>query len=72
MRFFHSLWKEILFPQPRHEMGTHILPIARGGSCMSVFHDEIQYLSSSLPRDFTEEERKQYEINDTKPTCSQP
>jgi WD40 repeat protein/class 3 adenylate cyclase len=33
------------------------------------YHDEIQYLCAHLTRDFTNEERKQYEIKDTKPTC---
>ncbi|HEX9331621.1 MAG TPA: hypothetical protein VF896_07020 [Anaerolineales bacterium] len=35
-------------------------------------HDEIQYLCSRLTRDFTDEERKQYDIKDTKPTCPKP
>jgi WD40 repeat protein len=34
--------------------------------------DEIQYLCCRLTRDITEQECKQYEINDTKPTCPKP
>lgn len=36
------------------------------------YHDTIQYLCSRLTRDFTDEERKQYEINDSVPTCPKP
>ena len=35
-------------------------------------HDEIQYLCSRLTRDFSDAERKQYEIKDNTPTCPKP
>jgi WD40 repeat protein len=35
-------------------------------------HDEIQYICSRLTRDFTDDERKQYEIKDNTPTCPKP
>jgi WD40 repeat protein len=35
------------------------------------YHTTMQYLCSRLRRDFTDEERKQYGITDTTPTCPQ-
>jgi WD40 repeat protein len=36
------------------------------------YHDEIRYLCSRLPRDFTDVERKLFDIRDTTPTCPKP
>ena len=38
---------------------------------VDLYH-EIQYLCSRLTRDFTNQERKQYDIKDTTPTCPKP
>jgi WD40 repeat protein len=35
------------------------------------YHDTLRYLCSRLPRDFSDAERKQFEINDASPTCLQ-
>ena len=52
--------------------GKHVLTGADDGIARLWFvdlHDEIQYLCSRLTRDFTDDERKQYEIKDSAPTC---
>jgi len=36
------------------------------------YHDTIRYLCSQLLRDFTDDERAQYSITDTTPTCPKP
>jgi len=36
------------------------------------YHDTIQYLCSTLLRDFTDQERAQYDIMDNSSTCPKP
>jgi WD40 repeat protein len=33
------------------------------------YHEAVNYLCARVPRDFTDEERAQYEIKDNEPTC---
>jgi WD40 repeat protein len=55
--------------------GKYILTGDDGGVARIWFidyHDEIQYLCSRLTRDFTDQERKLYDIPGNSPTCGKP
>ncbi|HLO17147.1 MAG TPA: hypothetical protein VK206_20095, partial [Anaerolineales bacterium] len=65
-----ALWGAVFSPDDKY-----VLTGSNDGTAriwFTDYHDEIKYLCSRLSRDFTDEERKQYDIKDTKPTCPKP